>query len=78
MKSPAKPCFTRCDGRNQSKFYCQHFKATVKAKSANVWRSAGFSFQSGKCLAKPNGNPTQAICEPLWAIESTKINCQSE
>ncbi len=22
--------FTRCDGRNQSKFYCQHFKATVK------------------------------------------------
>ena len=48
MKSPAKPCFTRCDGRNQSKFYCQHFIATVKAKSANVGRFVGFSFQSGK------------------------------
>lgn len=29
-------------------------------------------------LAETNPNPTQAICEPLWAIESTKINCQSE
>ena len=29
-------------------------------------------------LAETHQNPTQAICEPMWAIESTKINCQSE
>ena len=56
MKSPAKPCFTRYDGRNQSKFYCQHFIATVKAKSANVGRFVGFSFQSGK-FSKAKGKP---------------------
>ena len=41
MKSPAKPCFTRCDGRNQSKFYCQ-------PQSANVGRFVGLKNQSGR------------------------------
>jgi len=58
---------------------------TVKIKSMftvnpnqRTWGDLWAKKISRVSLAETHQNHTQAICEPLWAIESTKINCQSE